>query len=92
MARGQRQSKSNQCQQSIEHYMNKSKNLSDTLMPKNSTTTQTTKRTNDERNPSNDTRVKKSQSRKKSVIQVKQVVYQATQKQKQILTIHWIIN
>ena len=39
--------------------MNKSENLSDNLMPKNSTTTQPTKRKNDERSPLDDTLVKK---------------------------------
>ena len=37
MARGWRQSKSKQYQQSIEHYVNKSENLCDTLMPKKKT-------------------------------------------------------
>ena len=34
MTRGWRLSKSNQCKQCIEHYMNKAENLSDTLMSK----------------------------------------------------------
>ena len=38
--------------------MNKVEKLSDTLMPKNSTTTQATKRTNEERSPIDDTLVK----------------------------------
>ena len=70
--------------------MNKLENRSDTLMPKNLTTTQPTKRTNDERSPIDETLVKKNPIEKKSVIQVKQVAYQTTQKQ--ILTVHWIIN
>ena len=64
--------------------MNKSENLSDTLTPKNSTITQPTKKTNDERSPIDDTLVK-NPTEKKSVTQVKQVAYQASQKQ--ILTI-----
>ena len=67
MARGWRQSNSNQCQQSIEHYMNKSENLCDTLMPKNSTTTHPTKRMNDERSLIDDTLVKKNPIKKTSV-------------------------
>ena len=54
--------------------------------------TQPTERTNDERSPIDDTLVKKNPIENKSVIQVKQVAYQATQKQEQILTTHWIIN
>ena len=44
--------------------MNRLEDLSDTLMPKHSTTTQSTKRTNDERSPIDDTLVKKTLSRK----------------------------
>ena len=50
--------------------MNKLENLSDTLTPKNSTTTQPTKRTNDERSPIGGTLVKKNHQ-EKSVLQVK---------------------
>ena len=71
--------------------MNKSENLSDTLIPKNSTTTQMTKRTSDERSLIDDTLVKKNPIDQKLMIQVKYVVYQATT-QKQTLTIHWIVN